>query len=512
MNRTTLLRSLVVYAICLPLAVFLGYQLTDPLTYSAFGAIAVVVSVLLFPILMRWHHFLLVAGWNTVMVLFFIKGNPPVWFVMTALSLGVSILQRTMNRHLRFISVPQVTWPLILLAFVVIVTAQLTGGIGVRALGSDVYGGKKYVFLLGGILGYFALTSQRIPPNKAGLYVGAFFLMGLTGLVGDFFIMVSPAFEFVFWLFPPSIYEEGNFELGTTRMFGVVAFSTAVFNYMLARHGIKGIFSLNRPWRLILFCLSVAVGLLGGFRSLVIILGLTFMIQFYLEGLHKSRLMPAMVFSALLAAVVMVAVAPKLPFTFQRAISFLPIELDRVAVADAEGSAEWRKLMWVAVLPQVPKHLLLGKGYALSAQEFTTLRTMREGGEFSFAENWDSAVVGDYHNGPLSVLLPFGIWGAIAFLWFLWAALRVLYANYRNGPPEFRLYNTLILAAFATRVIMFFVVFGSLNSDISIFAGLLGLSVSLNGGVCKPTPAPLPAANKSLDLAIIGPRPRPVTP
>jgi hypothetical protein len=28
---------------------------------------------------------------------------------------------------------------------------------------------------------------------------------------------------------------------------------------------------------------------------------------------------------------------------------------------------------------------------------------------------------GDYHNGPLSILIPFGLFGMIAFLWLLGA-------------------------------------------------------------------------------------------
>ena len=43
--------------------------------------------------------------------------------------------------------------------------------------------------------------------------------------------------------------------------------------------------------------------------------------------------------------------------------------------------------------------------------------------------NYEGAMLaGDYHNGPLSILMPFGMFGAIAFLWLLGAGLKVLYA------------------------------------------------------------------------------------
>jgi hypothetical protein len=54
---------------------------------------------------------------------------------------------------------------------------------------------------------------------------------------------------------------------------------------------------------------------------------------------------------------------------------------------------------------------------------------------------------------------------------------------------------------------MFFVVFGSLHSDMARFAGLLGLSVSLNGGVCQRAPKVAPELKKATNLATIIPRP-----
>ena len=48
---------------------------------------------------------------------------------------------------------------------VVYYDGQADGGMGLRAFGSDVYGGKKYILLIMGILSYFALTAQ---PHPAG--------------------------------------------------------------------------------------------------------------------------------------------------------------------------------------------------------------------------------------------------------------------------------------------------------------------------------------------------------
>ncbi|HMP81191.1 MAG TPA: hypothetical protein PKA41_00620, partial [Verrucomicrobiota bacterium] len=116
MHNTALIRNLIVYAIVLPLAIVLGYQLTEPLGQGTFFVVGMLVLALAFPILLRWHHFMLVASWNVIAVMFFLPGAPHVWLPMAGLSLGITVLQRSVNRDMRLINEPRVTWSLILLA------------------------------------------------------------------------------------------------------------------------------------------------------------------------------------------------------------------------------------------------------------------------------------------------------------------------------------------------------------------------------------------------------------
>ena len=97
---------------------------------------------------------------------------------------------------------------------------------------------------------------------------------------------------------------------------------------------------------------------------------------------------------------------------------------------------------------------------------------------------------GDYHNGPLSVLIPFGVWGMIGWLWFLAAGVRTLYLNHRHGSARFQTVNTFLFALFLARIILFFFVFGGFETELAVFAGLVGLGICLNGGVARPAKAP----------------------
>jgi len=179
-----------------------------------------------------------------------------------------------------------------------------------------------------------------------------------------------------------------------------------------------------------------------------------------------------------------------LPYQIQRALSVLPVKVDPKVAHDAQASTDWRVQMWKRVLPDVPRYLILGKGCALDLREFDFLR------QFRFRQDstgLSAEMVGDYHNGPLSVIIPFGLPGVIALIWFWVAGWRWLVQQYRYGAPELRTVNTLLLALFVARIFHFLVVFGGFYYELVHFTGLVGLSVALNGQA-SPVPVRVEAA------------------
>src|SRR5258708_4272097 len=94
-SAPTNIRTLLIHAVILPLAVFLGYLLAsdNPLNYGTMGGIGMVLFVLALPLLLRWHHALLIVAWNIGAVLFFLPGRPDVWWAAAWLSLTISVIQ-----------------------------------------------------------------------------------------------------------------------------------------------------------------------------------------------------------------------------------------------------------------------------------------------------------------------------------------------------------------------------------------------------------------------------------
>src|SRR5689334_58025 len=131
-STSSLLRSLLIYSICLPLAIFLGYVIAqegNPVySLSTYIGILPVLFVLILPLLLRWHHGLLIASWNFGAVLYFFPGRPELWMAMAGVSLLISTIQYILDRRNHFLSAPSVTRPLLFLAAVVVVTAVCRGG------------------------------------------------------------------------------------------------------------------------------------------------------------------------------------------------------------------------------------------------------------------------------------------------------------------------------------------------------------------------------------------------
>jgi hypothetical protein len=261
----------------------------------------------------------------------------------------------------------------------------------------------------------------------------------------------------------------------------------ALFSWTLARHGVAGVFNFARPWRMAILLTAVVLGAYGGFRSALLLMTMIFLILFCLEKLWGTRIFIILLIGMVLGGALLVGFADKLPLTVQRAVSFLPLEIDPVIRADAQDSTDWRLDMWKAVLPQVPEHLLHGKGYNISGDDlFLTQESTYRG----LAARWEgAATAGDYHSGPLSILIPFGIWGLAAFVWLLVAGGRFLSGNFRHGAPELRQINAFLLALFLARIVFFIFVFGTLSGDLYYFTGILGFSVALNVSGQQPKPS-----------------------
>jgi len=497
-DSTSLVRALIIYGIIIPLAIFLGWTLghdwdRDRSTIIIVGIIA---SVLCLPLLLRWHHLLLFLSWNTPALVFFLPGSPELWIFMALVSFLFTITHRTLDSSVSIFPVPSVAWPLLFLVAVVYGTAQLNGGIHLNSSGGDIMGGKRYLFIFAAAIGFLAMTSYRIPTNKAPLFTKVFLLGFVTNAISNLAPYLGAYVPLLFSVFPVDMNTYGAITAdassgnGIARNYGLSLSLCWAFFYLLARYGIKNLLVAGNRKQLILVILLFLGGTIGGFRSFFLMMLMTGFFIFWFEGLLRSRYVVALM-AAFAVVLLLLPFAKSLPRPIQRAICVLPmVEVNPAIQQEADASSEWRIHMWKTMLPEVPQYLWLGKGLGINAAEYwSEVNLSKRIGNSDDATTFKMA--GDYHNGPLSVIIPFGIWGVLGWLWFLAASIRVLYLNHRHGDPALRTINCFLLAQFLARTILFFFVFGGFYSELAFFCGLVGFSISLNGGLRKSAPAPL---------------------
>ncbi|HWX18521.1 MAG TPA: hypothetical protein VN578_01320 [Candidatus Binatia bacterium] len=488
-NASSTFRALVIYALVLPVALVVGYMVAVPADLFSMGTVGLVLAVLITPLLLRYHHPLLFLSWNMSAVIFFLPGHPEFWVVMAFVSLIISIVQRTIVSQMRFVTVSWILLPLMFLLAVVCVTARLTGGIGLNSLGADTIGGRRYIYIFAAIAGFLAMAARRIPPEKVRFYVGLYFLAELTNFIGTTAPWAPPWLYYLYVVFPVDFTSFTFASPGqpwgheaVTRLYGASVAALGACNYLLARFGVRGLLEGGHLRRLVLFVVLAILSLLGGFRTFLILLSMTVFFAFYFERMFRPKYLIAMALLGILGAALVIPLANKLPISMQRALSFLPLDIGLEARESAQTTVEWRLQMWEDLLPEIPKYLLVGKGLAIDAKELAAAEAVRGLGESESG----TILVGDYHSGPLSVIIPFGVFGMLGFIWLMAAIGRALYLNHRFGDPALQSVNTLLFVLFLARVVVFIVIFGGFYTDLAHFLGLAGLSIAINGGVHRP--------------------------
>jgi hypothetical protein len=491
-NLLSLRRSALIYGLCLLLAILLGYLLASPGSFETKAFLALLFGVLSLPLLMRWHHSLLILVWNSPLLVPFLPGQPDWWMCLSFVSFVLAILWRIMAKKSQFLSAPAVTFWICFLFMTVIVTAMSTGGIAARAIGSTAFGGKRYLLVICAIVGYFALIGTRIRPEHAVVLAVGFFLSGAASAISDFAYTLGPAYYFLYYLFPPALaYAQVSGETTSVERFAGISFAAqAGILALLTRYGFRQLFDLGRPWRLFLFCLLLVSSLFGGFRSVLIILLLFFFFQFHFERLFTIQNTMILVGSLVLLLAFLVTLADRLPAPVQRTFSFLPLRIDERVRRDAVGTSDWRWFMWKTVVAEVPRYFWLGKGFTFSG---TDMYLTEEGVRRGYYSPYEATMVsGNYHNGILTVIIPFGIWGLIGLMGFFVASTRVLYLNYRHGDLALKTVNTALLSWQLARLVIFFTIYGAFDLDFPSFVGIAALSLSLNGGVRRERHSPTP--------------------
>src|SRR5205809_4648380 len=91
-----------IMALCLPLAVILGYFLAEPMDSGSLAVVVFVLTILAVPIVMKWYHPLMVLSWNSGIMMFLLPGTPALWMCMGFAGLTFALLNRSVSQEHEF--------------------------------------------------------------------------------------------------------------------------------------------------------------------------------------------------------------------------------------------------------------------------------------------------------------------------------------------------------------------------------------------------------------------------
>jgi hypothetical protein len=353
-----------------------------------------------------------------------LPGLPSSLLLAQVLVLGFSallLLMRKLPFRLRFTELE--FWCAMLAIFVA--QAYLRNPVGVNIFGGSTVGGKAYFLFAITFAAAGLLAGLKVPPGELKAALRLTILGGLLnfaiGVVARFVPTVG------YWTgaqYASAETDYTNFDKQVDS--GQATRESALAG--LAQNLSLWISSFKSPLKACfhplwapLVLLSLTAATLSGFRSMVAMAGLTYLVGLYYRGGGLQVVASSMLGVVGLAMLALVNLAIPLPPNIQRSLTFLPGTWEERYVGDAEGSSEWRYEIWREVLftDRWISNKWLGDGLGFSARElqYQMSGQVADVSVSGFDAHREGVLAsGDYHSGPVSTVRVVGYAGLIVFL------------------------------------------------------------------------------------------------
>ncbi len=303
--------------------------------------------------------------------------------------------------------------------------------VGVAAIGGSArVGGKPYVDVILGLMAYLMLSRFRISTKFASalpLYI--VLVSAFTAFAGGVAMLVpsvgSVLGKFYSAFLDTSYYAGGDAlqaVVGETRLGFLTGLGSSLILFCISSVNPIQMIRIQNLKLLFFYCSGYIMILLGGFRNGIIAAFLQTAVAIFIRdrfvGVVKFLFL---IFIIAVGGILLSYSSVNLPYTFQRALCFLPGNWDETAKSDAQGSSEWRFEMWKMALTsdKYIKSKFLGDGFGFLREDFERGVDMMYGRTSLAAnevEQEQFMLGGDFHSGPVSSIRFVGYVGLVLFL------------------------------------------------------------------------------------------------
>jgi len=317
--------------------------------------------------------------------------------------------------------------------------------VGVAAIGG---GARRWEAISGrdsGVFAYLILSRERVGLRYAcrlpkmilavagfGAFAGAvgMFLPGIGAKLAVFYSGFAP----VGMVIGDEGSVSGDVSIGEDRLIFLSYFGTMVCLYVVSLLNPFRLLSLHYLRASLAYLSGIVMVMLSGFRDALILVILMTGTSVFLREKTAGFLKLVFIGGFILTITVLGSYGGiRLPFTFQRTLSFLPGKWDENAVLSAKDSSEWRFKMWQTVLTsdRYIRNKVFGDGFGLLRQDFEIQASaMMSGGPAyggDMAAQEAFMINGDFHSGPVSSIRFVGIIGLLLFLVLMFMTSRYAY-------------------------------------------------------------------------------------
>jgi hypothetical protein len=318
-------------------------------------------------------------------------------------------------------------WFLVL--FGCVLQAYIRNPIGLNIFGGGSVGGRPYVLFVNDLITGLLLAGFTVAPKDLKLVVRLSIIGGLINLAVSALGALFPAIGI--WTGAASVKQaQVNLEdVGKTYDAG-----------QATRIGFLGTFGKNaslwlssfisplkacmHPLWVLLLIASVIAAAMSGFRNMIAVVGLTYLVGLAYRGGLVSVIISGFMGILLLIGLSVGNMIVPYPANIQRAFSFLPGAWEKRYVEDAESSSEWRFEIWKEVLTsdRYIRNKWFGDGLGFSASDLQrSLALQAQGNNVSGLSGFDAhresiLLSGDYHSGPVQTIRVIGYVGLFLLL------------------------------------------------------------------------------------------------
>jgi hypothetical protein len=503
MFNSRIFQSIIVFAIGVFIAIWLGLSIATDQTVTILKIIAVVLFLICFALGRRiW---LLIPFAASLAISLRIPGQPDALLLAQIALIAFSIPQFLMRKlpwRLQFTELE--FWMLMLT--IMIAQVYIRNPVGLNVFGGSSVGGKGYVLYAIALASALILCGLRVPTSDLKWVMRLSIAGGLLNLAISIVGVLVPAVGF----YTGQSYtrsDEVNYENREaidTRVATRVGFLTQLGGNLALWIScyISPLIALVKPLWLMLILVAVAASLMGGFRNGIAIVGLTFLLGIAYRSGGTGVLLSSFMGMGGIALLAVINLIAPLPPNVQRALTFLPGTWEQRYKDDAEGSTEWRVEVWKEALltDRWIQNKWLGDGLGFSAAELSAQMNDREGaraGISGFGAHRESVLAnGDYHSGPVSSIRVIGYIGLIVFL--LAQTRLAIHAHHlitRYRHTEWFPLTLLIGIPVIISPLVFVFIFGAFKTAASIFLISCGLVSILKNNL------PLPNSIRAMESA-----------